>query len=340
MGTSGAVLFLLTTICWLGMLVTLPSFLGVDAHGDASVGVAIGYLTSCAFAGFTWLWVGGLLLVAGTRDLLPGWGNLAALVLGPASAAAAVAALYLLSDPHTRWPVVVPVVAPFLLAGYACAVMQPSLRPVFSTPTAGLTVWLLVLFLAVAPWPMLITRVRGKALQRVQEASRRAQWNVEEKARKRTQNLEKLQTMPAGASIMNWYPLLDPESGVQAEALEALRHDPARQTQIEEMLGYGIHRAMTLLPDLDLQATPALCQAAAAYLLKSATGSHLRKRDDPVPYTAQVSLHENLPGLRWLLAHGCNCDEGIAALDASARTYLDSPDRRKLLADLAALRQH
>jgi hypothetical protein len=139
---------------------------------------------------------------------------------------------------------------------------------------------------------------------------------------------------------MNWYPLLDPGSGVQAEALDALRHDPSRQAQIEDMLTWGVQRAMTLLPDLDLQPTPALCQAAGTFLTKTATSSHLRKRDDPVPYTAQVAFHELLPGIRWLVSHGCNCDEGIRALDASARTYLDSPDRQQLLADLAALRQH
>ena len=340
MGTSGVVLFLLATVCWLGMLVTLSSFVGVEAHGDASMGVGIGYFTSSAFAAFTWLWVGGLLLVAGSRDLLPGWGNLVAFVLGPASAAAGMAAFYLLSDPHTRWPVIVPVVAPVLLAGYAFALMQPSLRPAASTPAAALTLWLLVLVLAVAPWPMLIAQVRTKALQRAQNATNQAEWEVKEKERNRTLNLEKLQAMPPGASIDKWYPLPDADSGVQTEAIEALRHDPGRQAQIEEMLGYGIHRAMTLLPDLDLQPTPALCQAAGTYLAATAKSNHLRKRNDPVPYTAEVSFHENLAGIRWLIAHGCNCDEGIAALDASARTYLDSPDRQKLLADLAALRQH
>jgi len=340
MGASGLILFLLTTGCWLGMLIMLPAFLGVDAQGDASVGVAIGFLAACVLAGFTWLWIGGLLLIAGTRDLLPGWGNLAALVLGPGCAAAAAASLYLLSDPHIRWPVVIPVAAPVLLAGYACGLMQPSLRPIFSKAGIGMTVWMLALVIAIAPWPGVVAQLRGKALRRAENAKELAEWQIQETARNRTQNLEKLRAMQPGASIMDWYPLLDAESGVQTEALEALRHDPARQAQIEDMLGYGVHRAMTLLPDLDLQPTPALCQAAGKFFLKTATGSHLRKRDDPAPYSAQVSFHEFLPGIRWLTAHGCNCDEGIAALDESARTYLDSPERQQLLGNLAALRQH
>jgi hypothetical protein len=340
MSTSGIVLLLLTVACWLGMLMMFPAFVGVDAHGDAVVGVAYGYLGACVFAGFTWLWIGGLLLTAGAGGLLPERGSLAALVLGPGCAAAVGAALYLLSEPHPRWPVVIPVAAPLLFAGYLFALMQPSLRPLVSRPGAGLTVCLLALLLAIAPWPVVAARSHGNALRRAEDARGLTAWQTGERQRIRAENLEKLRAMPPGASITNWYPLLEAEGGVQAEALAALRLDPSRQPQIEEMLGYGIHRAMTLLPDLDLQPTPALCQAAGAFLLKTATGSHLRKRDDPVPYTAQVSFHELLPGIRWLVAHGCNCDEGIAALDASARTYLDSPDRRKLLADLAALRQH
>jgi hypothetical protein len=340
MGTSAVVLFLLAAASWLGMLVMLPSFVGADVHGDAVVGVGIGFFTSLVFAGLTWLWVAGLLLIAGTRDLLPGWTNLAAVVLGPLSAAAVGAAYFLLSDPHTRWPVVIPVVAPVLLGGYVFALMVPSVRPALSTPGAGRTLWLMVLVVALAPWPALVTQIRGKVRERAASASAMAEWKASERERKHAENREKLKAMPAGAPLTDWYPLLDAESGVRTEAIEALRHDPGRQAQIEEMLGYGIPIAMILLPDLDLQATPALCQAAATYILKSAKGSHLRKRDDPRPYTAEVSLHESLPGIRWLMAHGCNCDEGIAALEASARTYLDSPDRQKLLADLGALRQH
>ena len=340
MGASGVILFLLTAGCWLGMLVMFPAFLGVDAHGDATVGVGLGFLAACVFAGFTWLWIGGLLLIAGTRDLLHGWGNLAALMLGPGCAAAAAAALYLLSDPQVRWPAVIPVAAPVLLAGYVFGLMQASLRPLFSRPGTGAAVWLLALVFAVAPWPAVVAQVRGKALRRAENAKELAEWQIQERERNRVQNLEKLKAMQPGASIMDWYPLLDAESGVQAEALEALRHDPGRQAQIEDMLGYGVRRAMALLPDLALEPTPALCRAARNFFLKTATSSHLRKRDDPVPYSSQVSFHELLPGIRWLTAHGCNCDEGIAALDESARTYLDSPERQKLLADLAALRQH
>jgi hypothetical protein len=338
MGTSAVILFLLAAASWLGMLVTLPSFVGAEVHGDAVVGVGIGFFTSLVFAGLTWLWVAGLLLIAGTRDLLPGWENLAALVLGPLSAAAVGAAYFLLSDPHTRWPVVIPVVAPVLLGGYAFALMVP--WRALSTPGAGRTLWLMVLVVALAPWPALVTQIRDKARERAAGAIAMAEWKATERERKHAENREKLKAMPAGAPLTNWYPLLEADSGVRAEAMEALRHDPGRQAQIEEMLGYDIPIAMFLLPDLDLEATPALCQAAGTYLLKSAKGSHLRKRDDPRPYTAEVSLHESLPGIRWLTAHGCNCDEGIAALEASARTYLDSPDRQKLLGELEALGQH
>jgi hypothetical protein len=92
---------------------------------------------------------------------------------------------------------------------------------------------------------------------------------------------------------------------------------------------------MQLVPELDLQPTPKLCEAAKAYLLKEAKEYRLKDRA-PYPYEAQFSIDGAVPAIRWFESHGCNCDEGIAALRAVAMTYLDSPARQKLLASLSA----
>ena len=39
------------------------------------------------------------------------------------------------------------------------------------------------------------------------------------------------------------------------------------------------------------------------------------------------------------MSHGCDCDEGITAIETEIKTYLDSPDGQKLLASLAELKQ-
>jgi hypothetical protein len=138
--------------------------------------------------------------------------------------------------------------------------------------------------------------------------------------------------------LVEWYPLLDPENGARAEAIEALKKVPRRQSDVVEGLTYGIPAIMKLVPDLDLKPTPELCEAAQAYLAKSAKGLRLGKRE-PVAFPAEAYDVDGLAGLRWFRAHGCNCDEGIAALDAVVRTYLDSPDRQKLLTGLSDLKQ-
>jgi hypothetical protein len=337
MGAGDLILFLLAAVCWLGMLATFPTFVGNEVHGDAVMGVAMIHIAAFALAAITWLSIGGLLLRAGTRGLLPAPGNLAALVLGPASAAAVMSALYLLTDPGTRWPAAIPAVAPVLLAGYVFGLMQPTLRPFFSTPAAARSVWLLALVLAVAPAPAILAEVRRELAQRAAHAG---PWQVRAGEFDRAQNLKKLHAMPRGAPIADWYPLLTVESGVQAEALAVLRGDPTRQAQIEDMLSWGIRRALTLLPDLDLQATPELCRKANALLIEAA-GSYRRNPDDlPVRFMPDNGLNEYVPTVRWLLAHGWNCDEAIATLDAAVQSYGDSRERRKTLADLARLRPH
>jgi hypothetical protein len=139
--------------------------------------------------------------------------------------------------------------------------------------------------------------------------------------------------------LTDWYPLLDVEGGVTTEAMEALRHVERRQADIEFLLSKGIARAMILLPDLDLKPTPELCAAARTFLLQSAKSSRIRPKQDSYEYRAGGVAESSLPGIRWLQAHGCDCEEGIAALEASVRSHLDSPDRKAALAALAALRE-
>jgi hypothetical protein len=105
------------------------------------------------------------------------------------------------------------------------------------------------------------------------------------------------------------------------------------------MLSYGIIMSMKLLPELDLQPTPQLCESARTFMLKNAKESRVRPKQDPRPYDPANGVLEYLPGIRWLVSHGCNCDEGIAALQASVESYIESPERNKAIAALAELRE-
>jgi hypothetical protein len=334
LGSGGTALLCLTLICWSIQIVYLFGVTGQQAHGDAVVGQAFSFFAAIAFAALTWLWLGGLLLKAGTEGILPPWAQAPAIVLYLASGAAAAAAFVLIQDPHRIWPAFIPGLIPPILAFYVLVLYLPILR---SGTVASLIAGAAVTILSLAPWPSLFRELTAAGERRVARVQAQQQWQIDEKARNRAENLPKIQAMSPDVPLMNWYPLLDEKNGVRPEALEALRHVERRQPDIEDMLSYGIVIAMLLLPDLDLQPTPQLCEAARTFMLKNAKESRVRPKQDPTPYDGAYGVAEFAPGIHWLTTRGCDCDEGIAALRASVESHLDSPDRKKALAALADL---
>ena len=145
--------------------------------------------------------------------------------------------------------------------------------------------------------------------------------------------------MTPDTPVWDWLPFLDEDSGVQPEAFESVRHLKRRQSDLQDMLGGGVGRAMMLLPDLELKATPELCKSARNYLIRSAKESRVRPRQDPREYRAEGYVENSLAGIRWLIANGCDCDDAIVAMQASVETFIDTPDRKAALAALAALRR-
>ena len=338
MGVADVVLLMLTMACWFVALVSLSQVVGRDVHGDAVVAQAIAFFAALAFLGLTWLWLGGLLLMASAGGAMPASAHLAALLLYPASAAGAAAAIYLVQDPKQWWPVIVPALIPPITAGYVFALHRPELRALFAG-RGSFAVGGVILLLSLAPWPSLFQTLARKSEQRAEHERAQQQWDIEEKARVRAENLLKLAAMSPDEPVMNWYGLLEDEGGVRAEAFEKLRHVPRRQADIEDMLSWGVPKAMMLLPDLDLAPTPQLCASAHAFLRKRVRDSAQGPTDEPAPYTSEGYVTESIAGIRWLISHGCDCDLSLAAIDAMVRTYKDSPERQKVLASLAELRR-
>jgi hypothetical protein len=228
-----------------------------------------------------------------------------------------------------RWPLAIPVVLPLVLAGYFIALYRlaaPGLHPV---------IWSTVLALTLAIWPAVSGYFKSKAEARVETAIAQHEWETKEKSRVREANLVKLDALSTDKHISQWLTLMSKDSGVRDEAIAKFRTAERRQGDMEEALGYGIPAFMWLVPELDLQPTPKLCEAGKAYLVKEAKAYRLKDRE-PYPYEASESLDGAVPAIHWFEAHGCNCDEGITALRAVVMTYLASPAREKLLADLSA----
>jgi hypothetical protein len=328
LGGAGVALLCLALVCWLLFLSITFSVAGKEVHGDAAMGQGIAWLYAIILAALAWLWIGGLLLKAGTDGMMPA-GGLALIPYLFCGAAGAASLLLLTDDVKHVWPLAIPALLPPILAFYVLALYLPSLRPVFAGQTASLVVWGVIMVLGAAPWAPLFARMKQK---RVNRAAAKMRW----KELQRAESLGKLQAMPPDAPVWEWFALLREESGVRPEALEAVRHLARRQADVEELV--ETDRALYLLPDLDLQATPRLCAAAVNYLLKYAKETRIRSKQVPREYTPGW-VEESLPAVRWLMANGCDCDEAVAAMQASVETWLDTPDRQTALAALAALRK-
>jgi hypothetical protein len=330
LGASGVALLSLALVCWLACLLFIFSVAGKQVHGDAALGQAYAFILGSVCAALTWLWLGGLLLKAGVEGVLPAGGIVLLLYL--ASALAAAAAVFLVTDNSTgAWPASILVLLPALMMVYVFALYQPSLRPLFSSPRASVVMAGLVLLISAAPFPAAIPRLFGNR-------TNRAAVQQEIDAHTRDENLRKLQAMPADAPLWDWFDLLYEQSGVRAEAIEAVRHLDRRQSDMEEALGYDVPMAIRLIPDLDLQPTPRLCEAAGNYLRKTAKETRVRPKQDPREYGG-TWVAESLPALRWLMSHGCDCDATIAAMEASVSTFIDTPARNATLSQLAELRK-
>lgn len=338
MGNGGIVLLLLTAVAWVLLAEVLKTVVGVYAPGDQDIFLGLRWILAYALICGLWLCLGGLLLMASEQPAMPRWVGLAALVLDPASAAAALAGLYLVQGSATRWMLAIPLVVPPLIAAYVFSLYQPALRATIAGPVGTAAVWASVLFLSVAVWPALSRRLNEESEQAVKREQVQAAWNDRERERKHDESLAKLQAMTPDRHLTDWYSLLDPQNGVRDQALAALRKVPRRQADVEEGLNYGIPAIMRLVPELDLTPTPKLCEAGRTYLRITADGLRLKDRE-PYPYTAMDYLDWTCDGVRWFEANGCNCDKGVTAIETAIRTYSDSVDRQKVLASLAGLKQ-
>ncbi len=91
-----------------------------------AVACDLAWVTAMIFAGFTWLWLGGLLLKAGVEDRMPASADLPAAFLYILSAAAVAASFFLLQDYRRTWPAIPPALLPPILICYVFALYHPS----------------------------------------------------------------------------------------------------------------------------------------------------------------------------------------------------------------------
>jgi hypothetical protein len=101
-------------------------------------------------------------------------------------------------------------------------------------------------------------------------------------------------------------------------------------------------RLFRVMPMIDLDATPALCMAAANVLGRGIAGTYRPKADDPRPYSElldRMGVGQPLHALVWLGEHGCAMPGIVDDAETLVRSYQDSRGRAEMLAALAKLRE-
>jgi hypothetical protein len=285
-----------------------------------------------------WVLLAVLLVIAGRRAPISGWSRIAMLLLHPLSLAACLAAITLLRgrpSPATRLPMLVPVLAPLLMVGFASWSTGPALRAALPAPVAGGITWGVILVLSILPWPL-------RARQATDAAANRAR--IEGQAREEEtlaaeQNAQRFHALTPASPLREWLAFTTGGNPLREEAFAAIRQRPRRQAEAEELIRGGDELPLLELTHLDLAPDAELAAVARDFLAKDAES--LRPTKDRVLTYDQIAfrVERHLPAMDWLARHGCDIGTALDAYETTARLYPDSPARAQFLAKLAGLRE-
>jgi len=311
-----------------------------DLHGSDAAGnglaAAYGVLASIAM----WIAIAITLMGSAAMGNWPAWAPWAALVLVPACAVADFVAIDLLEDKFytSQWPLIVPAAAPVLLLAFAIWNSSSALRAVIPARTAAPAVWGAILILSAIPWPVHFYRSSHRDADM---AAAEAAYKAAEPARReaaRQANLAAFNQLGKNAPLEEWLDFISPENELREQAFAKIRQLPRRQKEAEGLFRMGYTYLERDLPEMDLQATPPICKGSFQFF-REKIDDFTPRVTDPMPITKmQEFILPYMPGLEWMAKHNCDCGPVLDELEKVTREYQDSPERSKLLAEIASMR--
>ena len=333
-GAAAPVLLALMLVCWALMLRGISFWIGFEPTPGRETDKMMLQAWSGAWALLAWILLGGLLLVANAKGGLPSSVGLAAWMVHPLSCVAALVAIAILYDARWRWCVALPAAAPILIAAYAAwAVLAPA------PPKFGLAMWaaVLVLSLAILPpaWQFKTAHLDDGSIDAT-PGPKLDKWMAEQREKRRADGLEELRKIDDETTLSELEHLIRKDSPVLQETFAAMRKLPNRQAEAVLRFRADFTFILYLLPDIDLQPTPELCDAIRGYLQRYLAQVRAN-RHEPMDFVS-AQMEECIPSLGWIARH-CDCNAELDDLEKFARAQLDSPRVREFLASLAEVRK-
>jgi hypothetical protein len=294
-----------------------------------------------AFAAFSglilWILLAILLVVGGVRGHMPLLAAMAAAILLPASAVAAIAAEQLY-ERIGGWPILVPALLPLVFAFYALWARMPQLQKSFPPSStsgfAGLAILVLTAGTLAAKWgadqpdPTQKARVAAEERAQQEEAQRQTQ-------AARIRETAAFAQLGPDSSLADYLPYLHGEHA-QA-ALLGIRLVKSRQADAVALLRQGRLADLEDLREFNIEPTPELCQAYGNALAAAAAQVSPRLHDDYL--SAATELERQLPNIRWLMGLRCDLAEPLALIETNVRAIADSPRMRRFAETVAKLRK-
>ena len=316
----GAVLLaLLAGLLYLAELAVLHDSGRSDAAGNALTDAFV-----ALFAIALWIVLAGLMLVAFKNGKMPTWAAIGALVLLPLSGYASYTAANLYAN-YRGWAFIIPALVPPVIVLYALWIRMPALVAALSeTITSALAGCALVALIAASIWASyldaLAAPAREAALQATYERLRAEQEKASAEYRARDE--AKFAALSPDSSLSDYLEYLNGSDARARQAMEGARHAKNRQADAIALLRERDRLTdMRELWQLNIEATPALCETYRAALQKSAL------KIDP-SYSNRlgeaIDLEFQLPNLKWLVAQHCDLRAVLTDLAARLRVVRDS----------------
>ena len=333
MTVVGGILLLVTLLLWAAVVANCATLNSSDPAGNA---------LSSAYGAFMvlglWILLAVLLVMGAAKGDMPGWSKAAAVILVPASGAAALVAMNLMSgQPDVKWPLVIPVLAPLLLISFALWSYFPAIRSTVPPGAAAAITWGSLLLLSLLPLPTLRARSQETTDRRHRTE---AEWSAEEARQqeaKARENLAKFQLLTAESRLWDYMPFTWDQNPLREQALERARSLPSRQADAEQMLGDGHGFPLLEVQNLNLSPTPSFCARASAFLVKHAEDWRTTLPSPPEYESRSEKIEQYLGGMGWLRANGCDLTTALAAMESTVRSYAPGPGRELFLQALARL---